>query len=401
MQKSMNILFVSSLFPFPADKGAKIRLLQLMRALCPRHKVSLLAFHSRNERSHVESPFASGEMAIHSVPPSKLEGLINCMKAVASSKPLQVGYCESIELRKTLRELTRENKFDFVIIHLLRMADYAREVENSRVILDIGDAVSQYLKRSMEFRKLLWERVLLRSEYGRVLKYERQCVSTFCCTFVSSEADKAVLERTCLGANLAVIPNAVDLEYLVPSGERMSKPRVVFVGNFSYNPNVDAVKAFCGEVLPIIWKEKPDLTFYAVGTSPPKSVRALAANPRIVVTGTVPDIRTYLTRGSVFVCPVRFGGGTKFKVLEAMAMGLSVVSTEVGSEGIDVTDGKELFVVRNPHEFAQRVLQLANDPDLNLNMGGAARDTMESRYDQRIVANSLEKLLIQLRGSAP
>jgi hypothetical protein len=173
----------------------------------------------------------------------------------------------------------------------------------------------------------------------------------------------------------------------------------LFLGNFSYYPNVDAVMSFSRDVLPIIWKERPDLQFHVVGASPPKAVRALASDPRVVVTGTVPDVREYLVRGSIFVCPVRFGGGTKFKVLEAMAMGLPVVSTEVGSEGIDVRDGKELLVAHGSDEFAQYVLKLASDANLNREMGNAGRKTIELKYDQNVVANTLEDLLLELRRS--
>ena len=394
----MNILFVSSLFPFPTDKGAKIRLLQLMRALSPRHKVSLFAFRSRDASSNPSLVSAPEDITMYPVSASRLERLISLTKAVGSSKPLQVLYCESRDARRKLRQVTRDNRFDFVIFHLLRMAEYAKEIKSPRVVLDIGDAVSQYLKRSMEFRRSFWERGLLGIEQRRVEKYERQRIPDFLCTLVSSEVDKAVLGRMCPVDSMEVIPNAVDVQHLVPSNTDVFKVQIVFVGNFSYYPNVDAVLTFCRDVLPLVWKERPDLVFYAVGASPPKSVRALARDPRIVVTGTVPDIRAHLKLGSVFVCPVRFGGGTKFKVLEAMAMGLPVVSTPVGSEGIDVSDGEELFVARNAQDFAQRVLQLATDQYLNRKMGSAARRTMELKYDQRIVAKRLESLLVQLRG---
>jgi glycosyltransferase involved in cell wall biosynthesis len=189
----------------------------------------------------------------------------------------------------------------------------------------------------------------------------------------------------------------VDLQHLVPSAEELPQPRIVFLGNFSYHPNVDGVMSFSREVLPIIWRKRPDLQFFIVGASPPKTVMALASDPRVIVTGTVPDTRKYLVRGSIFVCPVRFGGGTKFKVLEAMAMGLPVVSTEVGCEGIDVCDGRELFVAHNSAEFAQHILRLASDASLSREMGNASRKAMESKYDQDVVASRLEALLLGLR----
>ena len=394
----MNILFISSLFPFPTDKGAKIRLLQLMRALRARHNVSLVSSSSPRSNADLKVLAAAEGMGFQRTELTQLERWFNCARGLTSPKPMQVWYCESKNLRERLRQIHRDNRFDFVIIHLLRMADYAREFEGSRLILDIGDAVSQYIRRSLEFRRALWERLLFGIECGRVERYERTCIPKFLCTLVCSEVDRAVLAGMCPDAKLALIPNAVDLEHLVPSSEQIAEPRIVFVGNFSYYPNSDAVMYFCREVLPIIWSKRPELRFFAVGASAPDAVKALAKDPRIIVTDVVPDIRSYLTRNSVAVCPVRFGGGTKFKVLEAMAMGLAVVCTDVGREGINVCEGKDLLVARNANDFAQKVLSLTDNTELRMRIGNAARKVMESNYDQRFVSGSFESLLVELEG---
>jgi polysaccharide biosynthesis protein PslH len=156
-----------------------------------------------------------------------------------------------------------------------------------------------------------------------------------------------------------------------------------------YRPNVDAAEHYIRDILPLVRQQVPDAVFTAVGQLVPRSLAALAG-PGINITGWVPDVRPYLAAAAVAVVPVRIGGGTRLKVLEALAMGKAVVSTRLGCEGIDVTDGQHLLVADDPEDFARRVVSLMRDPGRARALGDEGRRLIERQYDWKSVARALE-----------
>jgi glycosyltransferase involved in cell wall biosynthesis len=210
-----------------------------------------------------------------------------------------------------------------------------------------------------------------------------------------SEADKAALQRLVPGLNVTVVPNAVDVEYYTSADIRPSPlpPRsLIFTGKMDFRPNVDAVLWFCQEVLPLVRREMTDVSFYIVGQSPHRRVLRLADDPAVTVTGYVDDVRPYITGASVYVVPLRIGGGTRLKVLEAMAMSKPIVSTSLGCEGFEgLAPGRELSVADTPEEFAQQVIELLYDAPRRERLGQAAHRFVEERYDWRLIVPKLER----------
>jgi glycosyltransferase involved in cell wall biosynthesis len=164
-----------------------------------------------------------------------------------------------------------------------------------------------------------------------------------------------------------------------------------------FRPNVDAVVWFCHEVLPLIRRQVPDARFYIVGQSPHRRVLDLADDPAVTVTGYVDDVRSYIAGACVYVVPLRIGGGTRLKVLEAMAMSKPVVSTSLGCEGFQgLESGRELYLADNPEQFAQRVIELLDDAFRRERLGRAARHFVEERYDWRLIVPRLEQIYEKL-----
>jgi glycosyltransferase involved in cell wall biosynthesis len=208
-----------------------------------------------------------------------------------------------------------------------------------------------------------------------------------------SEADADALRRLVPGLPVTVVPNGVDLDYYSATSNLQpptSNFELVFTGKMDFRPNVDAVVWFCGQVLPRIWRIAPEVRFVIAGRDPSRRVQALAADQRIAVTGYVADVRPYIAGAGVYVVPLRVGGGTRLKVLEAMAMGKAIVSTRLGCEGIAATDGQELVVADTADDFARQVLTLLADPARRRTLGTAARRLVEQRHQWGAIVSQLE-----------
>ncbi|MCB0085544.1 MAG: glycosyltransferase, partial [Caldilineaceae bacterium] len=217
-----------------------------------------------------------------------------------------------------------------------------------------------------------------------------------------SEPDQAALKRLVPSADVTVIANGIDAEAYQPAASLTLTPTaqtpatLVFTGKMDYRPNIDAVLWFADHVLPLIHKAQPHVRFQIVGMNPHPRLDRLREEPTIEITGAVEDIAPYLSHAGVYVVPLRIGGGTRFKVLEAMAQGLPIVSTTLGVEGIDVTDGQELLLADRPEAFAQAVLQILDSRQANgqmtTAMGNAARAFVTANYSWTQILPRLEAL---------
>lgn len=231
-------------------------------------------------------------------------------------------------------------------------------------------------------------------ELWRVERFQRWVARQFDAGFVSSDVDAERLGRR-TGVRPVVVDNAVRLEYFTNrSAERPDSNDIVFTGQMSYEPNVDAVRYFSEEILPLILRDVPDGRFYIVGMQPAPEVRAIAERlgESVIVTGEVADVRPYLCRSKVSVVPLRNGGGTRLKVLEAMAMRRPVVSTRIGCEGLMVEEGKHLLIGENPSNFAAAVVSLLKDGERWQRFAENGRKLVEERYGWRKSAERIAEV---------
>jgi glycosyltransferase involved in cell wall biosynthesis len=204
-----------------------------------------------------------------------------------------------------------------------------------------------------------------------------------------SEVDRRLLLTTNPRLRVDVIPNGVDTKIYQPLPEGDSTPALVFVGNMDYRPNVDAMMYFCSQVLPRVRCALPDVQMWIVGINPRAEVRHLEGEG-VHVTGRVDDVRPYYARSTACVVPLRAGGGTRLKILEAMAFGRPVVSTTIGCEGLDVVDGEHLFIADSADEFAEQTVRLLLDEALRRRVATEARRLAETCYDWDVVVTELE-----------
>ncbi len=212
------------------------------------------------------------------------------------------------------------------------------------------------------------------------------------------------IDRDDLGRNTKVwvIPNGVDLPARPARKEKENtEPVLVFVGLMSYEPNADAAQFFVQRVLPLLQREVPNIKFLIVGRDPTPAVRQLHDGKSVFVTGTVPDVAEYLLSASVVVVPIRFGGGTRVKILEALAHRKAIVSTTMGAEGIEVQSGKHLLLADSPEDFAKACTRLLKDAALCSRLGEEGFNLVRDCYQWKRIEGMIEDIVLGRAASPP
>jgi glycosyltransferase involved in cell wall biosynthesis len=291
---------------------------------------------------------------------------------------------------------------DYDIFHAERISlahsllDNIKEIRKQKVraVIDLDELESEVIARSLAYTSSSGSTsfgiFLRRLDLQRLRRYESEIIPLFDVCTVSSDIEMRNLSRLGFANKKEVIPNSIDTRYYEPDSlnEKMN-PDILFVGQMSYSPNIDAVTYFVQKIFPSVLKKIPSARFIIVGQKPSEQVMKLHDATRVIVTGEVPDTRVYHEQCSVFVTPIRFGGGTRIKILEAMAMKKAVVSTSIGAEGIPVTHGKDIFIADNDDEFAAQCVKLIEDQPLNRTIGDQARDFVCKSYDSRIIEDRI------------
>jgi sugar transferase (PEP-CTERM/EpsH1 system associated) len=382
--RTMRVLILTPLVPYPPYRGDKLKVYNLIRNLSRTHEIVLLAFtNSRKDRENVP-PLRGLCAEVRTAHLPVWQSFLKAALNIFSGRPFQIAYFSSGRMRSAVRHVLTQQRFDVIHTHSVRMAQYTSALRGVPRILDQTDAVSLYLKRFAEKEHNGLKRFLLKTECRRMERYEK-VIGSFDRTLVCSEVDRQVLLKSAPAAGVSLLENGVDLEYFSPNGAMAPEPgTIICTGNMSYFPNADGVK-----------RRVPGAKFFIVGQNPPASVRRLAA-PDIVVTGAVPDIRAYYQRCMVAVSPIRFGSGTLNKVLEPMALGVPVVATPVGTEGLPVRDGEHLLIAESAERFAGCVADLLENAELRGRLSSGAREIVRGRYGWVTIARRLEAIYGEL-----
>ena len=373
----MNILFLSPFLPYPEDIGFKFRTTIFLQSL-KTHKVILLTFKAENELVSEENlKRLCSELYVFNRPiVSKFKKFRNYF----SIKPLLAGRFYQKEFETKVKEILSDRNIDLVIVEALYMAEYIRN--NKKIFKVLNEHNLEFIRAGRRigttkniFKKLYYYLISL-----RLKKYELDVIRDFELCVVCSDIDKNILENYLSGKKIAAIPNTVDTGYFNFLENSGGSKRIIYIGTMWYDPNIDAVKYFCRDVLPLLEEELSDIEFIIVGAGPTPEVSALAEKGNISVTGYVEDVRPYLTQSNVFIAPIRVGSGTRLKILAAMSMGIPVVSTSIGCEGLEVNDGIDICIADTPQDFTAKILKIFLDDDFRLLLVNRAKALVDSKY---------------------
>ncbi len=402
----MNLLFLTSQVPYPPRQGGALRAWGMISALARHHAITILSFHDAAGVPPLPPHWSDISLDVVPEPPPRPFSR-RLGDLLLSRRPDMALRLESLLFRQHLGERLAARPFDAVHIEGIEMAPFLDVLERARprpqIIFD--DFNCEFLLQKRAFladlrHPVRWHGALYSLvQWGRLRRYEAEICRRADCVIAVSEADAQALRALVPGLRPVVVPNGVDVSAYdpqTPPAPGMTAHALVFTGKMDFRPNVDAVLWFAGEVLPRIRERVPDVQFWVVGQRPHRRLEALRGHPAVILTGYVEDTRPSIAGATVYVAPLRIGGGTRLKLLEAMAMGRAVVATRLGAEGYEVQDGRELLLADDAETFAAAVVSLLRDPARRAAIGRAARRFVESYYDWSVLAPRVEALYISL-----
>jgi polysaccharide biosynthesis protein PslH len=390
----MRILFLCHRLPYPPKRGGKIRPFNMIRHLARSHEVTVATLARSAAELAEGRDLASHCHEVHVGRISTAAGWARFALHAAGSFPSTFGYFHSPTLARTVRRLLATRDFDAILVHCSSMGPYVAGHRGCRKVMDFGDADSEkWLEYAGSAPVPL--SAAFRLEGRKVRRYECWLGSMFDACSVN-----APREREILGAYVTtpihVIPNGVDLDYFRPGrppGQAHLPLRLVFTGNMSYKPNVEAVRHLVAEILPRVRPTFADVELYIVGMDPTPAVRRLADGERVVVTGRVDDVRPFLDAAAVAVAPLRVARGLQNKVLEAMAMRVPVVASPAAFNGISAMAGRHLLVADGPDRFAAAVVEVLRDPARREQLAADGLDCVKRNHDWGTLLARLEDLV--------
>lgn len=403
----MRILFVTPSLPSLPRGGASRRMQGLISGLAREHAVSVLAFVPPGEDQTAAISAARDYCDEVVTVENDRYGLSNRRKralqlrSLASPRSFEHLVYDRPALQAALDWMLARTRYDIVTVEFCWMA-YPSFSTAAGLVLDEHNIEYDILRRTSRGETLPARKLYNAVDFRKLRREERAIWRKFDACCLTSERDERMLCRDRPSTRTAVVPNGADTAYFRPQAAPPEPMTIAFFGQISYYPNTDGLLFFLREVMPRLKQTQPRVRLLIIGLSPPDVISAYEGED-VIITGVVDDIRPYLERASVIIAPLRIGGGTRLKILEAMAMGKPVVSTRIGAEGIDVTDGQDILLADSAEDFAARVAQVLDDPALARRLGVAARELIEQRYDWQASVQRLTLLYQELLpvGASP
>jgi glycosyltransferase involved in cell wall biosynthesis len=399
----VKILFLSSWFPYPPINGAKIRVYNLIRELAKYHEISLLSFvrtFSLDEAMQNTSYLRQYCKSVQVVPAiSYYPNTLSALLGLFSRKPRSVIQTYSHKMSELLKEALITESFDVMVASEVNMpylvSQLASEVTGIPKIIDAielslaKDAYNNAGTTSQRVRNgLTW--LKLKGFTKSVLQ------NVEACTVPSEQEKQNVLEIIPTYTNVKVIPHSLDLtHYTLPVGNPYPDS-LVYTGSFTYFANLDAMDYFLKEIYPQIKLSAPKVRLQVIGDTGNAHIERWSTDESVTFTGLIQDVRPKIEKSWVTIVPLRYGAGTRLKIIESLALGTPVVSTYKGAEGLDVTDGKNILLAETPSEFANAVLRVLHNSDLRKSLSREGRGLVVEKYSSNSMGIKFNSLLKQI-----
>jgi sugar transferase (PEP-CTERM/EpsH1 system associated) len=407
----MRILYVTQIVPYPPHGGVLQRGFNLLRELGKSHEVHLLAFHHPDELPNGEPVELSkrelgafcADIEYFDLAPKKSAAHMAAGLAMAAFHPEPfsvLAHRSSLLAQRISKLCAAKPGFDLVHLDTIALAPYSIHCGRAPIVMAHHNIESQLMERRAEREKGWLQKLYVRQQAKRIRRLESRVAGQFAINITVSQADAELLKQICPDARTAVIPNGVDTDYFHPRPGNET-PTLVFTGGMGMFANRDAVHWFIDSIWPLVKQRVPEAQFLAIGKKASEHALASAArDSSIQVPGFVPDVRPYVERSAIYVVPIRVGGGTRLKVVDAMAQGKAIVSTSLGVEGIEGSDGEHFVVADEAQAFADRIVHLLQHPEERERLGAAARERAQKTYCWKSLGEQLNRVYAEVAQTA-
>lgn len=397
----MKVLWISQNVPYPPKSGVLLRNYNLIRLTSRFAAIDLIAIVKKNAMPSSYAEMAVPELlklcsSVQTVRLPAEESRIHFMwvllKSLFTNAPFTVNWAMASTLKKALDKAVSGTNYDLVYFDSVSLADYRHYVTSAARVLNHHNIESQLFERRIAYERNPLKRLYLRLEARKLRRCEAAVVGEFDSNLMVSSLDALRLGEFCPGTKTALVANGVDVDYFRSSDAAAAEPgHLIMVSGMNWFPNLDAVLYMMETIWPVLVRTTPSVRLTIVGARPPQRVTELAArDPRITVTGFVDDIRPYMDRAQVYLCPMRDGGGTRLKILDALSMGKPIVATTMALEGIDVEPEQEVLVGDTCDAFVAQIQRLMRDQALRQRLSANGRAFVERWFSWEVIGQELE-----------
>jgi glycosyltransferase involved in cell wall biosynthesis len=405
----MQVAIIDEELPYPLNSGKRIRTFQLVSRLAQRHRITYICHQNADQQEAVEAEVALLRLGINTVvvgrpvPPKSGPAFHARLAAnLFSPLPYSVASHRSYSLSRAIRQVAAREEID------LWQAEWTPYAESLNVLGDVPKLImahnveSQIWRRYYESEANPLKRWYIGHQWRKFDKFERRVFQQVDRIIAVSPEDAALIRDHFGAPHVDVVENGVDTTYFRPDGSDRDPGQILFLGSLDWRPNLDAVDQLLSTVFPAVRAQEPSARLCLVGRKPPDALRRrIEAIPGAELHANVPDVRPFLVRSAVMVVPLRIGGGSRLKILEAFAAGLPVISTRVGAEGLQVRDVAHLTVVEHVEQLSAEIVATLRDPAPGLARADLGRRLVEEEYDWPALADRLESVWARTLDSDP
>jgi sugar transferase (PEP-CTERM/EpsH1 system associated) len=376
----MRILFICHRFPYPPNGGAKVRAFNMIRHLSETgHKVTVCSLARSAEEAEEGkgiAPYCEAfEVGLVSMPVQLARMLMRLPSTASSSE----GFFYSSSLKRAIDRFVATQEWDLIVVHCSSVAQYVEDVRDIPKLLDFCDMDSQKWLDYVDYKPFPLS-LGYTLEGRKIRAAEKRLARKFDVSTVATVAERRILDAFATGASSDWFPNGVDTGFFSPSAEDYDVDTICVIGRMDYYPNEECMTRFCDEVWPLLRAARPAMKLLVVGAEPSLEVRKLAERPGVTVTGSVPDVRPFVRRSALSIAPLNIARGTQNKILEAMAMGVPVVTSPIAAAGVDAEPEHDLLVAETAADYVRQILRVCGDRQERRRLSEAGRARMLSHH---------------------